>query len=109
VPLLICRTCPRDEPGSGSFGLALDAAVADRADGVRVRHVPCLGGCPHAGNVALDGPGKPRVRFSRITPDDADVVLDAARRYDASADGAPGDWEVPSALAERLTATTPKR
>ena len=109
MPLLICRTCPRDEPGSGSFGVALDAAVAGRVPSVRVRHVPCLGGCPNAGNVALDGPGKPRVRFSRVTPDDADVLLDAARRYDASPDGTPGDWDVPDGLAERLTAVTPKR
>jgi predicted metal-binding protein len=109
VPLLICRTCPRDEPATGSFGVALDRAVADRADDVRVRHVPCLGGCPNAGNVALDSPGKPRVRFSRITPDDADAVLDAARRYDSSPEGMPGDWDVPSELAGRLTATTPKR
>lgn len=108
MPLLICRTCPRDEPGSGSFGAALDDAVAGAPD-VRVRHVPCLGGCPHAGNVALDGPGKPRVRFSHIGVDDADVVLDAARRYDASADGSPGDWTVPDPLAGRLTAVTPKR
>jgi predicted metal-binding protein len=106
VALLICRTCPRDEPASGSFGDALDRAVA--GTDVRVRHVPCVGGCPNPGNVALDGPGKPRVRFSRITPDDADVVLDAARRYDASG-GTPGEWEVPGGLADRLTAVTPKR
>ncbi|GLZ46312.1 hypothetical protein Acsp06_24970 [Actinomycetospora sp. NBRC 106375] len=106
MPLLICRTCPRDDPGSGSFGVALDEAVSS-AD-VRVRHVPCLGGCPNAGNVALDGPGKPRVRFSHIGVGDADVLLDAARRYDDSA-GFPGDWDVPAGLADRLTAVTPKR
>lgn len=107
MPLLICRTCPRDERDSGSFGVAVDRAVAGAE--VRVRHVPCLGGCPHAGNIALDGPGKPRVRFSRIEVDDADDVLDAARRYDASPSGAPGEWEVPAGLVGRLTAVSPQR
>ena len=92
---------------SGSFGAALDGALAG-AD-VRVRHVPCLGGCPNAGNVAVDGPGKPRVRFSRIGVDDAEDLLDAARRYDASPSGSPGDWEVPAGLAARVTAVSPKR
>ena len=106
MPLLICRTCPRYDVDSGSFGAALDGALAGAE--VRVRHVPCLGGCPNAGNVAVDGPGKPRVRFSRIGVDDAADLLDAARRYDASPSGAPGDWEVPAGLAARVTAVSPK-
>jgi predicted metal-binding protein len=107
VPLLICRTCPRHDVDSGSFGAALDGALVG-AD-VRVRHVPCLGGCPNAGNVAVDGPGKPRVRFSRIAVDDAEDLLDAARRYDASPSGAPDEWEVPAGLAARVSAVSPKR
>ncbi|WP_433781236.1 DUF1636 family protein [Actinomycetospora sp. CA-101289] len=110
MPLLVCRTCPRDEADSGSFGHRLDAALAAaRSRGVRVRHVPCVGGCPHAGNVALDGPGKPRVRFSFLTTDDAGDLLDATVAYDASSTGTPGDWDVPAPLAGRLTAVTPKR
>ncbi|NMO90401.1 DUF1636 family protein [Actinomycetospora sp. TBRC 11914] len=108
MPLLVCRTCPRDHPDSGSFGVALDRALC--ADGVRVRHVPCLGGCPNAGNAAVDGPGKPRVRFSSLTDDDAGPLLAAAAAYDASPTGMPDDgWEVPPALRDRLTAVTPKR
>jgi predicted metal-binding protein len=110
VPLLVCRTCPRYESDSGSFGNRLDPELsAARSRGVRVRHVPCVGGCPHAGNVALDGPGKPRVRFSYLTTDDAEQLLDAAVAYDASATGTPGDWDVPPTLKDRLTAVTPKR
>ena len=110
MPLLVCRTCPRYESDSGSFGNELDPALAHaRSRGVRVRHVPCVGGCPHAGNVALDGPGKPRVRFSALTIDDADDLLVAAAAYDASATGTPGDWDVPAPLKDRLTAVSPKR
>jgi predicted metal-binding protein len=110
VPLLVCRTCPRYEADSGSFGDRLDLALTHaRSHGVRVRHVPCVGGCPHAGNIALDGPGKPRVRFSSLTTDDADDLLAAAAAYDASPTGTPGDWDVPAPLKDRLTAVTPKR
>ncbi|HEY2191943.1 MAG TPA: hypothetical protein VGH76_06530 [Actinomycetospora sp.] len=108
MALLVCRTCPRDRPDSGSFGVALDVVL--RSDVVRIRHVPCLGGCPNAGNAAVDGPGKPRVRFSFLTDDDAGALLAAAAAYDASPSGAPDDgWEVPLALRGRLTAVTPKR
>lgn len=111
MPLLICRTCPRYGSDSGSFGEALAAAVTGpaHARGVRVSHIPCLGGCPNAGNVALDASGKPRVRFSRITPDDVGALLDATAEYDASESGHPEDWRVPPEIAGRMTAVTPKR
>ncbi|MEJ2866482.1 DUF1636 family protein [Actinomycetospora sp. OC33-EN08] len=111
MPLLVCRTCPRDRADTGSFGVALDRLLTGAAErGVRVRHVPCLGGCPNDGNVAVDGPGKPRVRFSHLSADDAPWLLDAAAAFDASESGVPdGGWEVPSALRDRLTAVTPKR
>ncbi|MDL5158875.1 DUF1636 family protein [Actinomycetospora termitidis] len=111
MPLLVCRTCPRDRPDTGSFGAALDGLLTGAAErGVRVRHVPCLGGCPNDGNVAVDAPGKPRVRFSHLSAADAPSLLDAAAAFDASENGLPDDdWVVPSALSDRLTAVTPKR
>ena len=111
MSLLVCRTCPRDHPDSGAFGRALDNAVDGpaRARGVRVRHVPCLGGCPHPGNVALDAMGKDRVRFSAIDDGDATALVDAATAHDASPTGTPGDWTVPAGLVGRLSAVTPKR
>jgi predicted metal-binding protein len=114
VPLLVCRTCPRDARDTGSFGAALDQAVDDlaRRRGVRVRHVPCLGGCPRSGNAGLDAMGKPRIRFSAIDaadPDDAAALVEAAARYDASGSGLPDDWGIPAPLRTRLTAVSPKR
>lgn len=111
MALLVCRTCPRDDRDPGSFGGAFDRAVDGpaRERGVRVRHVPCLGGCPHSGNVGIDAPGKPRVRFSSVTPDDAEALAAAAAAYDASETGMPGDWEVPDGVADRVTAVSPKR
>lgn len=111
MPLLVCRTCPRDRADTGSFGAALDPLLTGAAGrGVRVRHVPCLGGCPHDGNVAVDGPGKPRVRFSHVVAEDAAAIVEAAVAFDASGSGVPDDgWAVPPSLRGRLTAVTPKR
>lgn len=111
MSLLVCRTCPRYERDSGAFGAAIDQAIASLAHhrGVRVRHVPCLGGCPDSGNVGLDAMGKPRVRFSGLTPEDADDLVEAAAAYDGCSTGIPGDWTVPTSLARRITAVSPKR
>ncbi|TCK20679.1 DUF1636 family protein [Pseudonocardia endophytica] len=109
MPLLVCQTCPRYDPvHTGSFGRGLDAALVAHPD-VRVRRVQCLGGCPDDGVVAVDGIGKARVRFTGLSPDDADAIVVAARAHSGSVSGAPDDWEIPSALTDRLSAVTYKR
>ncbi len=108
MTLLICRTCPRyDTRATGTFGRAMASAVA--ASGVAVRGVQCLGGCPEHGVVAVDGPGKTRVRFTGLDAGHADAVVRAAQAHDACATGSPGDWEVPAELVERVSAVTYKR
>jgi predicted metal-binding protein len=112
VPLLICRTCPRYDPArTGEFGRDLDSALAGHpaAGEVRIRHVQCLGGCPEHGVVAVDGIGKARVRFTGLTPDDADAIVSAARAHAGCDTGAPDDWDVPAELTGRLSAVTYKR
>ena len=76
---------------------------------VRTSRVACVGGCPTPGNVALDSVGKPRVRFSGLTENDADALLQAAAAYEASTSGTPGDWAVPETLAGKISAVSPKR
>lgn len=112
MALLVCRTCPRYDPvRTGDFGRDLDAVLADHPDaaGLRVRHVQCLGGCPDHGVVAVDGIGKARVRFTGLTPGDADAIVTAARAHAGCTSGAPEDWDVPVELAARLSAVTRKR
>jgi predicted metal-binding protein len=115
MTLLICRTCPRyDLRATGDFGRRLLAAIAelaaDRPGGaVPIRNVQCLGGCPDDGVVAVDGPGKARVRFAGLDESDAAAVLAAAVAHDACVTGAPGDWEVPAELGDRLRTVTFKR
>jgi predicted metal-binding protein len=110
VTLLICRTCPRyDARATGDFGRALTAAIAAAGAGVAVRNVQCLGGCPDHGVVAVDGPGKARVRFTGLDAGHAGAVLAAAAAHDSCPSGAPEDWEVPPELAERISSVTRKR
>lgn len=112
MTLLICRTCPRyDSRTTGDFGRAMAAAVAEQPAGatVRVRNVQCLGGCPHDGVVAVDGPGKARVRFTGLDARHAGAVVAAAAAHDASPSGDPGDWTVPAELVDRISSVTRKR
>jgi predicted metal-binding protein len=112
MTLLICRTCPRyDSRSTGEFGRELAAAIAEHPAGaaVTVRKVQCLGGCPDDGVAAVDGPGKARVRFSGLHAGHAAAVIAAAAAHDSCASGAPGDWQVPVELADRISSVTPKR
>jgi predicted metal-binding protein len=110
MTLLICRTCPRYEPRcSGDFGRALTSAIAETGAAVEIRNVHCLGGCPRDGVVAVDGPGKARVRFAALGLNDIEAILEAAAAYEASGTGAPGDWQVPESLADRVSSVTLKR
>ncbi|HET6501047.1 MAG TPA: DUF1636 family protein [Amycolatopsis sp.] len=110
MTLLICRTCPRYEPRcSGDFGRALTSAIAEAGAAVEIRNVQCLGGCPRDGVVAVDGPGKARVRFAALDAGDVEAVLEAAAAHEASATGVPGDWRVPEQLADRVSSVTLKR
>jgi len=115
MTLLICRTCPRYDPrATGEFGRRLTTALVqiteDEPDSsVAVRNVQCLGGCPDDGVVAVDGPGKTRVRFTGLDETDAKAVHAAAVAHDACVTGAPEDWEIPAELADRVSSVTRKR
>ena len=109
MTLLICRTCPRYDAATGDFGRAIIAVLAHDHPGLAIRNVQCLGGCPEDGVAALDGPGKARVRFNGLDVADADALVQAAAAHDACATGAPGDWEVPNELADKISTTTFKR
>jgi predicted metal-binding protein len=112
MALLICRTCPRyDTRATGGFSRALTTAIADDPDAehLHVRFVQCLGGCPDDGVIALDGPGKARVRFTGLDAGHAAAAVTAARSHDACATGEPEDWTIPPELAGRLSAVTLKR
>lgn len=117
--LYVCRTCPRYEkrppPGEPTAGQALADRVKALArdwagrDAVNIRVITCLGGCPGPCNVAVTGPGKTRLRFSRLGPADADAVLTLAERHLASPDGELGTDDLPDGLRGKRTARTPPR
>jgi predicted metal-binding protein len=108
MTVLICKTCPRyDLRRSGQFAAALADAL--NSGSPATRGVQCLGGCPRDGVVALDGPGKVRVRFTGLTVGDGSAIAAAAQAYDESASGHPDDWEIPPAIRGRLSSVTLKR
>lgn len=112
MTLLVCRTCPRyDARCTGEFGRDLTAALESAAASAAIefRKVHCLGGCPRHGVVAVDGPGKDRVRFTGLTARDAADVLAAAVAHEECGTGAPEDWAVPESLASRISSVTRKR
>ena len=74
-----------------------------------MRVVNCLAGCKNPCNVALDGPGKYRLRFSRLEVADAGLMIEAAMAYANQADGNLADDQLPESLRRRLTARSPAR
>ena len=117
--ILVCRTCPRYEPvapdGEETRGKHLGAAVraaasaANGLENVDVRLVNCLAGCKRPCNVALDGPGRLRLRFSELTDAHIAALLSAAAAYRECADGDLDDKSLPLALRARVSARSPVR
>jgi predicted metal-binding protein len=110
MALLICRTCPRyDRRATGQFARDLTAALRAGGRDIPARNVQCLGGCPDHSVIAVDGPGKTRVRFTGITSDDAPAIINATLAHQASSTGNPGDWLIPAELTSRISSVTAKR
>jgi len=109
--ILACQTCPRYAANPGhetTNGAALGEeikALLSPGDQDNVRIVNGLAGC----NIALSGPGKLRLRFSRLGPGDGGAVIDAAKAYAICPDGNLDAAQLPTALRDRLTAKSPPR
>jgi predicted metal-binding protein len=112
--LRICRTCPRYErlppPGEKTRGLELVEAVRvlaetwALAEKFTILGVHCLNGCPTPCNVALAASGKPGLRFHRLVPADAAMVMEVATSYYGTSNG---ELSLPPLLRERLAAVLP--
>ena len=114
--LYVCETCVRDlavGPAERTRGRQLADALGDRlkvrglAARVVQRTVLCLNGCPSPCNVALRAPGKWSLRLGRLTPADAEPIVDLLLEYSSSRDGniPPERW--PPTLREKVTARAP--
>ena len=115
--IMVCRTCPRYAPNphdEETMGAALGAeiialAAAQGWDPGNVRIVNCLAGCKNPCNVALEGSGKLRLRFSLLETNAGQAVLDAAAMHAKSESGDIADELLPEVLQGRLSAKSPPR
>ncbi len=114
--MYVCRSCvwseaEREIDGKrqGTFLVEAIAArlAAQGANGVAMRVVFCLGGCRHPCNVAYRCPGKTALRFNRLTPEDAQALIDFAHTYRASTTGDVPPEARPAALRENLIVRVP--
>lgn len=115
--LYVCRSCvwseaqrERDGKRQGTFLLEAVQELISReplpAD-TSLRAVFCLNGCKSPCNVAFRAPGKHGLRFSRLTPGNADDVVAFARAYWQSVDGDVPEPETPEAMRGKITVRTP--
>ena len=114
--MYVCRSCvwseaEREIDGKRQGTFLVEAMEARRAEqgagAVAMRVVFCLGGCRSPCNVAYRCPGKTALRFNRLTPDDAQALIDFAHIYAASATGDIPPEARPAALRENLIVRVP--
>ncbi len=114
--MYVCRSCvwseaEREIDGErqGVFWVNAIGALMDKADvdGVAMRVVFCLGGCRNPCNVAFRYPGKTALRFNRLTPGDAQALIDFGRLYVASGTGDVPPEARPEALIHNLVVRVP--
>ena len=114
--MYVCRSCvwseaEREIDGERQ-GVFLVNAIEKRMDrgdveGIAMRVVFCLGGCRNPCNVAFRYPGKTALRFNRLTPADAQALIDFGRLYVASGTGDVPPEARPAALVDNLVVRVP--
>ncbi|WP_277454093.1 hypothetical protein [Janibacter sp. DB-40] len=117
MTVLVCTTCPRYDAVTGGsfvgrFTAACERVGADGGSAPTLRRVQCLGGCPRAGVVAIDGSQKARIRFTGLISVNDDIVAELCRfaaAHEHSATGHPNEVGVPVRLTPHLSSITCKR
>lgn len=113
----VCRSCvwseaqrERDGKRQGTFLLEAVQELIDAeppSEALKLRAVFCLNGCKSPCNVGFRAPGKHHVRFSKLTPANAEDVIAYARAYQASPNGDVADDDIPKAMRGKMTVRTP--
>ena len=113
----VCRSCvwsesarERDGKRQGTFLLEAVHELIEAEplpDALNLRAVYCLNGCKSPCNVGFRASGKHHVRFSHLTPENAEDVVAYARAYPASKTGEVSEDETPAAMRDKMTVHTP--
>ncbi|MFU8883084.1 MAG: DUF1636 family protein [Rhodobacterales bacterium] len=90
--LHVCMTCRAGQPvpddAQRPGALLFDAlTAADVPAGLTIRPVECLSACDHGCSIALTKPGGWSYVYGRMTPADAQDILQGAARYADAPDG----------------------
>lgn len=88
--LYVCTTCRRegDDPEGPRAGARLHAALAERAEGLRVEPVECLSVCKRPCTVAVASPGRWTYVYGDLDPEEAArIILDGVGAYSGTRDG----------------------
>ena len=115
--MYVCRSCvwseaQREIDGKRQGIFLIDEIEKRRAkwayeDKITLRVVFCLGGCLNPCDVGFRSPGKYFLRFNKLTPDDAQALLDFAEMYHDSEDGDVASEHRPERLRENLVVRVP--
>ncbi|MBT4425979.1 MAG: DUF1636 domain-containing protein [Rhodospirillaceae bacterium] len=115
--LYICRSCvwseaEREKDGKRQGEFLLEAIKQEilttpLPNNTGMRAVHCLNGCKSPCNVAFRAAGKHGLRFSRLTPDNAEEVLAFLSAYNESEMGDVAEAEVPEGMRCKQTVRTP--
>ena len=113
----VCRSCvwsesarERDGKRQGTFLLEAVHRLIEAQplpDALNLRAVYCLNGCKSPCNVGFRASGKHHVRFSHLTPENAEDVIAYARTYQASKTGEVSEDKTPAAMRGKMTVHTP--
>ena len=117
VTLYVCRSCVWSEAQreingkrQGEFlfeAIKREIDLANVPKNIALRAVHCLNGCRSPCNVAFRSPGKHGLRFSRLTPNNADDVMSLLSIYSDSQVGDVQEQEMPENMRGKLTVRTP--
>ena len=115
--MYVCRSCVWTEAQRDIDGKRQGVFLIDEMkkrlkkwsynDKVTMRIVYCLGGCRNPCDVGFRSPGKFFLRFNKLTPDDAQALLDFAEMYYDSETGDVTSDKRPERLKDNLVVRVP--
>ena len=115
--VFVCTSCDHNKPvpanriseGAGLADAIIQHLDSDADGDLSVQKIACLSGCLKPCNVSLRGRDRCTFRFSHISPKNIGAIVNFAKLYWESADGAVGVEKIPAEIQSKLTIHTPPK